>query len=57
MSAATLTRRQFLRSGWRNYVSRPGPQRTWLFAADHLKPLSIPTFTALPYIQPGPEGH
>ncbi len=51
------TRRDFLRSAGGVTFLALIPAGRGLFAArSPIPPLSIPTFTALPYIQPGPEG-
>ena len=53
---APLTRRRFLRSAGGVTFLALVPTGRGLFAAvDSLRPLSVPVFTALPYIQPGPE--
>ena len=53
--SACLTRREFLRSaGGITFLSLT-PIGRGLFAAPALPPLTIPTFTALPYVQPGAE--
>src|ERR1700730_7345504 len=51
-----FSRREFLRSAGGLTFLALVPQGRGLFAAaPAMKPLSIPVFTALPYIQPGPE--
>jgi hypothetical protein len=51
-----VTRRQFLRSAGGISFLALTPIGPGLFAAtDKLKPMAVPVFTALPYIQPGPE--
>jgi len=54
--ATLLSRRQFLRSAGGITFLALAPVGRGLFAAPAAKPLSIPVFTALPYVQPGPEG-
>ena len=52
-----LSRREFLRSAGGLSFLALVPQGRGLFAASPaLRPLKIPVFTALPYLQPGPEG-
>ena len=52
---ASLTRRQFLRSaGGITFLALAPTGRGLFAAAEKLRPLSIPVFTALPYVQPGP---
>ena len=53
----SLTRRQFLRSAGGITFLALAPTGRGLFAAiAPITPLAVPIFTALPYIQPGPEG-
>ncbi len=52
---ASLSRRQFLRSAGGISFLALAPIGRGLFAASALKPVSMPVFTALPYVQPGPE--
>ncbi len=54
--SSTLSRRQFLRSAGGITFLALAPLGRGLFGAPWIKPLAIPIFTALPYIQPGPEG-
>ncbi|MEI6464807.1 MAG: metallophosphoesterase [Verrucomicrobiota bacterium] len=58
MSAShAFSRRQFLRSAGGITFLALAPSGRGLFAAvAPLKPMSIPVFTALPYVQPGPDG-
>ncbi|MDB6169375.1 MAG: metallophosphoesterase [Verrucomicrobia bacterium] len=58
MSSAptSLSRRQFLRSAGGITFLALLPVGRGLFGAPWIKPLTIPVFTALPYIQSGPEG-
>ena len=52
----SLSRRQFLRSAGGITFLALAPTGRGLFAAiGKLKPMSIPVFTALPYVQPGPQ--
>ncbi|MGA2053163.1 MAG: hypothetical protein ABSH19_07620, partial [Opitutales bacterium] len=54
---SNLTRRQFLRAAGGISFLALIPVRRGLFAApETIAPLQVPFFTALPYIQPGPEG-
>jgi acid phosphatase type 7 len=53
---APFTRRQFLRSAGGITFLALSPVGRGLFAAGApIRPLSVPIFTALPYVQPGPE--
>lgn len=54
--STSLSRRQFLRSaGGISFLALAPIGRGLFGAAAPLKPMAVPVFTALPYIQPGPE--
>ena len=54
---APVTRRQFLHSaGGISFLALMPIGRGLFGATEALKPMSVPVFTALPYIQSGPEG-
>ena len=55
-SYTPYSRRQFLRSAGGITFLALAPLGRGLFGAPWIKPLTVPVFTALPYIQPGPEG-